>query len=292
MKISLIFVKLVLAAIVIAVLLPFYNQYRRETLRWQGLKSHVEQEVAGFAGQASIVIKDLNKGWAIDIEGNERLPAASLTKVPVMACCFEEISKGNLDPEMVYTLKQKDKTGGSGVLKNRPNGTKINTMELVELMIARSDNTASNILINHFGFEYLNRYFLQLELRDTNIVRLMMDLKSRDSGIENYTSAADMALLLERFYRGLFISGEVSKQCLDMLKLVVYRDRIPARLPSEIVVAHKTGLEKRVCHDVGIVYTPKGDFIICVLTMHNNRNAWPSKEFISRVSKLVYDYFA
>jgi len=76
-----------------------------------------------------------------------------------------------------------------------------------------------------------------------------------------------------------------------MLKLTRMNDRIPKYLPAEITVAHKTGLENGVCHDAGIVFTRKGDFIIAVLTKHANANSNQSKKFIAKVSLYAYKYF-
>jgi len=76
-----------------------------------------------------------------------------------------------------------------------------------------------------------------------------------------------------------------------MLKLIRLNDRIPKYLPVDITIAHKTGLEKGVCHDAGIVFTHKGDFIIVVLTKYANSNSSPSKEFIAKASLHAYRYF-
>ncbi|MCX5714605.1 MAG: serine hydrolase, partial [Candidatus Omnitrophica bacterium] len=56
-------------------------------------------------------------------------------------------------------------------------------------------------------------------------------------------------------------------------------------------IAHKTGLERHVCHDVGIVYTNKGNFLICVLAKHEDRFAKSTKKFISDIALLTYNYY-
>ena len=157
-------------------------------------------------------------------------------------------------------------------------------------MITRSDNTAANILINKLALDELNRYFLKFGLKHTNLSRKMMDFKSRKEGIENYTTAGDMADIMEELYRGRFINPKVSKECLEMLAEQKINDRIPKKLPPEIIVAHKTGLEHGVCHDAGIVYTSKGNFLICVLTKHEYPTARPTKRLISCLSLLTYNY--
>ncbi|MFH0827214.1 MAG: serine hydrolase, partial [Candidatus Omnitrophota bacterium] len=124
-----------------------------------------------------------------------------------------------------------------------------------------------------------------------NLSRRIADYSLRGRGVENYTTAEDMAWILEKIYRKTLINKDVSERCLKLLKLQRHNDRIPKYLPVELTIAHKTGLERGVCHDAGIVYTPKGDFLICVLTKHENLNSVPSKEFIAKISLYVYRYF-
>ena len=56
-------------------------------------------------------------------------------------------------------------------------------------------------------------------------------------------------------------------------------------------IAHKTGLLRKACHDVGIVFTPKGDYLICVLTGHQSSNYRMSKHFIASMGRLTFDYY-
>ena len=65
----------------------------------------------------------------------------------------------------------------------------------------------------------------------------------------------------------------------------------PAKLPDDVVVAHKTGLENGVCHDVGIVFTEKGNFLISALVKHNNKTSYKAKKFISKIASLAYNYY-
>jgi beta-lactamase class A len=120
----------------------------------------------------------------------------------------------------------------------------------------------------------------------------MMDFKARREGEENYTTAKDMAYLLEALYRNKFLNPEVSQKCLGILGQQKINDRIPRKLPRDgTFIAHKTGLERHICHDVGIVYTDKGNFLICVLVKHQDRFAKASKRLISDIALLTYNYY-
>ncbi len=259
--------------------------------RWQTFAAICVAEAKDFSARPSVVIKDLSRDWKIRVDDNTLVPSASLAKIPIMASCFYAMKEGRLNPNAITTLKNSDKTGGSGILKNRPAGSRLSIEELIDMMITKSDNTATNMLISMLGFSYLNNCFKKFGLEKTNISRLMMDMRSRSKGIENYTTAKDLAIILEKIYKGNLIDKNISNKCLELLKRQTVNDRIPAKLPSGVVVAHKTGLERNVCHDAGIVFTKKGDFLIVVLVKHNHKNARQSKSFISRIALLSYNFF-
>jgi len=258
---------------------------------WQELQQRIRSEISQFKGEAGIVIKDLGTGWEFSHEKVKLFPSASLVKIPLMAACFLAADQGRIKLDRNIALKSSDKLTGSGVLKDMPAGATFSVERLIGLMIYDSDNTATNIVTNLVGIDYLNNTFKSFGLKNTDLSRKIADYQLRDKGIENYTTAEDMALLLDRIYRRSLGNKNVSDQCISMMKLTRLNDRIPKYLPVAITIAHKTGLEKGVCHDAGIIFTNKGDFIIVVLTKHANSNSTPSKEFIAKVSLYAYKYF-
>ena len=258
---------------------------------WSRLSQEIGAKISGWQGEVGIVIKDLDKDWELFYNKEMLFPSASLAKIPIMAGCFAAYREGRLKLGSIVKLKSSDKFSGSGVLKDMHPGVAFKVEELMGLMIYDSDNTATNIVTGMVGMDYLNDFFKGVGLRNTNLSRRIADYYSRDRGIENYTTAEDMAVILEKIYRKTLVDQDVSERCLKLLKLQRVNDRIPRYLPAELTVAHKTGLEQGVCHDAGLVYTPKGDFLICVLTKHSNTNSIPSKEFIARISLSVYNYF-
>lgn len=271
-----------------------YNHYQNLQVRkknWLLLKQVVESDAGRFKGMVGIVIKDLNMNWEFSINKDRLFPSASLAKIPIMLACFQANKEGKINLEDTIKLKGSDKVSGSGVLKDMPAGRAFTIGKLIELMVCNSDNTAANVLIDRLGFDYLNDYFKKSGLKNTNLSRKMMDFKYRRNGVENYTTPADMAYILEKIYRKKILSGDRSKKCLKLLRQQKINDRIPAKLPPSTIVAHKTGLEQNVCHDAGIVYTPKGNFLICVLTKNAKSNRI-AKEFISKVTLDVYNYYS
>ena len=141
------------------------------------------------------------------------------------------------------------------------------------------------------GFERLNAWFRDNGLKGTRLSRLMMDMAARNKDIENHTTADDMALILDKIYRSKIVNSNISSECMRILKQQKTRNRIPAKLPKGTVVAHKTGLERGICHDAGIVFTKNGIFLICVLTGHEYNNSYRSRQLISNIALITYKYY-
>ncbi|MCK5357969.1 MAG: serine hydrolase, partial [Elusimicrobiales bacterium] len=107
---------------------------------------------------------------------------------------------------------------------------------------------------------------------------------------ENYTTAREMADLIERIYNKELVDEQSSELMMDFLKHSKSRARLRKGLPIGWELAHKTGLLRRSCHDVGIVFSPQGDYIIAVLT-GNVPNYSSAKKFITKIAKHTVDYY-
>jgi beta-lactamase class A len=258
---------------------------------WPQLRKRIETELNSFDGSVGLVIEDLDTGLEITHNANLPIPSASLVKIPIMAACFEAIQKGDLKLDETIMLTERRKTPGSGVLKAERSGGSYTIGQLLEIMIVHSDNSASNMLIERLGIGYFDDAFKKMGLKNTNLARKMMDFQSRKMGVENYTTARDIAMLLDKMYRGTFLNRAVSRECLRILTLQKVNDRIPKKLPPGTIVAHKTGLERFVCHDAGIVYTDKGNFLITALTKHRFKAAQPAKKVIIDLSYETYEFY-
>ena len=262
----------------------------RKKAQWSVLRQEISSQARNFKGRSGIVVKDLKMNWEVSLNKEEVFVSASLVKIPIMAAVFGAAQSGKIKLESRIKLKSSDKVSGSGELKNMPAGRDFSIEELVERMVISSDNTAANMLIELLGFGFLNNSFKEFGLKNTNLARKMMEFGDRKNGVENYTTAEDTSYLLEKIYRNKLCNSFVSEKCLGLLKRQKTRDRIPAQLPDDIIVAHKTGLEMKACHDAGIVFAPRGDFLICVLTK-GVVNSRISKKFISNIAFEVYNNY-
>ena len=259
---------------------------------WDALKGRMSAEIRRFNGQAGVVVVDLQTGWSLGHQAQRPFPAASVIKVPMMTACFQAAQEGKLDLNSNVMIRPSDKVSGSGVLKTLPGKTQVSVSVLIDWMVTQSDNTATNVLLSQLGMDYFNQHFRQLGLTGTQLSRPMMDFSLRKRGVENYTTAEDMARVLGMIYRQEAVSPKASRAGLELLKRQHLRDRIPALLPQGIPVAHKSGLERAVCHDAGIIFTRRGDLLICVLTQRKvgKGTSRPAKRFIARLARDAYRY--
>lgn len=254
---------------------------------FSNLMIELEARAARFPGETSIFIKDIKTNQQLGINSSKPFPSASLVKLPIMAALYKAHEEGRVNLNASLAIQRKHKVRDSSRLYFARSGTKFPIRELIKRMITESDNTATNVLVDALGFGYLNEKFVEFGLKNTDLKRGVMDLKWRRAGIENYTSAEDMALVLEKIYRGELVSAAASAEMLDVLKKQKVNDRIPRWLPDSLVIAHKTGLLHDTVSDCGIVFTAEGDFIICVLTA-DIRGYHMAKKFIGRIAECTY----
>jgi len=257
---------------------------------WKSLADAVQRRAKHFNGAVGYVIKDMRTGAVTSSKDNHPFLSASLIKLPILCAAFQAVEDGKMSLSAPVTLEKADRRGGSGVLKNVPLGSVYTNRELLELMIVHSDNTAAELLIRQLGYDYIRETFTRFGLQETQIHPEGFKLSSRRVVSDNITSPRDMARLLEKIYRGTLISPQASEQMLDILKRQKMRDRLPRYMPAGWTIAHKTGLLRKACHDVGIVFSPKGEYMICVLTGQDVNYKY-AKQFIASVGRITFDHY-
>ena len=270
---------------------PKFSVFLQKRNSLRALEDLVGEQYPDIKGDYALFVQDLSyPSLTIAIQPDKRFVAASIIKIPILAAALAAIDEGKLSFDEIVYIDKSDIYGGSGIIKGMKIPTKLTFLRLLQLMIYRSDNTATNKVIDILGFDYINEKIKESGLENTVLKRKMMDFKSRDKGIENYTTVADLALILEKIYEKQLINPQLSSIALSFLKDQLVNDRLPRHLPHEVVVAHKTGLERGTVHDAGIVFAPGGDYIICVLTGQFSSYA-QAKKFIADVSLLTYNFY-
>jgi beta-lactamase class A len=216
-------------------------------------------------GRIAFDVVDLTSGYSAGYEAGLSMPAASTIKIPVMVEVFRQLEAGRFDLNRRLTLLASDKDWGSGELCDAPSGSTYSISTLLGKMIDISDNTATNMLIRFIGRQNINHTMYSLGLRHT---QLTTDIRTEGYAIRNElrSSPGDMALLLARMARQRLIDRWSSREMIAILKGQEYNSLIPAVLPADIPIAHKTGTLHDTLNDVGIVYDQRAPYVIAVMT--------------------------
>jgi beta-lactamase class A len=155
-------------------------------------------------------------------------------------------------------------------------------------MITRSSNLATNTLINLVGADAVTRTMRDLGANRIQVLRGVEDGKAFERGLNNTTTARDLAIILRAIQDGTAASADATREMISVLLAQEFNDRIPAGLPPGIRVAHKTGDITAVAHDAAIVYPPdRAPYVLVVLTRGIKDGARSSK-LIADISAMVY----
>lgn len=245
-----------------------------------------------YPGRVAITLKDLRSGRRWDYHPDDLFPSASLIKVPVLVAAFYKIREGKLSLDEKMSVSRRNRVGGSGSLKWRNDGSKLTVREVLVLMIAESDNTATKMILDRLGMGYVQQQFPRMGLLYTGIYEEGMSIKGGRVMHENYTTAREMTMLLEKIYKGEAVDKESSALMLQILKHPKPKaSRLAKGLPSNWEIAHKTGLLRQACHDAALFLTPDGAYAMTVLT-GQNRSYSTAKDFITKLGKVTFKTFA
>ena len=254
-------------------------------------------------GKVAIAVKHLGTGQGWTLNGDEVMPTASLIKFPLLIELYWQVAEGKLNLTDMLTLKDADKVPGSGILTTHfSEGATFSVKDCCRLMIAFSDNTATNMILDKIGIPSANKRVAELGCPNTRInAKVFLGSKTsidpertKKYGLGS-TTANEMVKLLELVHEGKVVSKDACKEMLEHLKKCEDKDMFPKLLPEKTVVAHKTGSVTGVRTDAGIIYTPGGPVAVCVLTMDNDDKSWrpdnAGNVLCARVAREVYDYY-
>jgi beta-lactamase class A len=267
------------------------------------LRARIERRIAQVRGAAvGVAFRDLGSRDALDLGADERFHAASTMKVPVMIELFRRVDAGGLRLDLGILLVNEfasivdgshyslDANDDSDSTVYRWVGTRVPLRDLLEHMIVRSSNLATNALIELVGAANANATAHALGADSIQVRRGVEDDKAYEAGLNNTTTARDLAVLLEAIERGRAASPASCRAMREILLRQEFNDEIPAGLPPGTPVAHKTGSITGVLHDAAVVYPPgRAPYVLVVLTrgIPDQRVA---RSLIADVSRLVWDH--
>ena len=248
-----------------------------------------------------IAFKDLESGDTFFFNEDSSFHAASTMKTPVMAEVFTQAKTGKLsiDDSVIVYNNFKSIVDGSLYRINAADdseqtlyskiGTGVKISDLLLLMITKSSNLATNILIDKVGAKAVNQTMQSLGAKNMQILRGVEDQKAFDLGMNNVLSPKDLMLLFERLASGTLVSKQSSEQMVAILMQQQLKGAIPAKLPKGLPVANKTGSITRVLNDSGIVFLPDGRKYVLVLLSAGLEHE-QAMAALSNISLYMYEY--
>lgn len=269
------------------------------------LRMRIGRRVAEVQGAVvGVAFHDMAKGDSLFINADDSFHAASTMKVPVMIELFRRIDAGalGLDQGILLVNQFGSIVDGSPYSLNTGDdsdslaytmvGSRVPVRDLIDHMITRSSNLATNALIELVGAERANATAHALGAHDIRVLRGVEDTKAFRAGLNNTTTARDLAALMEAIETGRAASPASCSAMREVLLRQEFNGEIPAGVPPGTKVAHKTGFITGVLHDAAIVY-PAGrrPYVLVVLTRGIPDEA-VARRLIADVSRMVYQHAA
>jgi len=257
---------------------------------WQKLETSIHDIDQHLDGVMGVAIEDLTSGDQFFLHENEVFAQASSIKIAVLAELYRQAQQGKPKLTDLYTVQASDLVPDSNIMSGlTPGITRVTLRDLATMMVAVSDNSATNVLIDRVGMENVNAMLDSLGLPHTRLRRKMMDLEAAKRGRENISTPLEMMTLLASLYRGKVLNREMETDFFKMLS--TGKDSwIPRDLPADVKVADKPGALEAVRNDSGIVFVEGRPYVICVMTayLENERDG---EEAISKVSGAAWRMF-
>ncbi len=258
-------------------------QVRREYRLRSEVETNLERILGADTRFYSISLRDRVSGFRMDINENRKYPSASTMKIAVMMVVYRLAQKGELSLEERVPVRNAFTSVVDGseyqvppeTLRSCPYrtfkrlGQAMSLRELCADMIESSSNLATNLILQHVGVDRIQRELDDLEISGTRIIRGLYDERAFDRNWHNQLTARGVEETLEALLRSDNFRKDLRMEMLSVMASTCahHRERIPAYLPADVVVAQKGGTTEDVLHDAGIIY-PRGQapFILVILT--------------------------
>lgn len=234
-----------------------------------------------FSGTIGMSVKEIGENKAYSYQGENLMATASTMKVFVLGAILEEVQKGKILLEDKVQLKREDQVGGSGVLKELDPGLVMTVKDVATLMIIKSDNTATNILMDMAGgVEKINAHMVRHGIKNSRVgSKIDFEYIGNDFRKLAIASADEFAAYLEKMYQRKILSEAMTKVFFSIMGRQQYLDQVPRYIPfnpyaadlgidegaGAVRVANKTGFTAGVRVDVGYLFRGSKALIYAVM---------------------------
>lgn len=244
----------------------------------------IRAALQGTTGSYGVVVKNLKTNESYTQNEHRVYLSGSLYKLWVMALAFKQIQANTLSADEILTADIADLNKAFYIDPDLAEETEgnitLSVTQSLHQMIVISHNYAALLLTKKIGLSKVAAFLSGNGLNESQV---------GTHGDAPKTTAYDISQFFEKLYKNELADQTHTKEMLDLLKAQQLNDKIPKYLPDSIDSAHKTGELGQFNHDAGIIFSPKGNYIIVVLSETNNPAA--AKERIAKISEGVYNYF-
>lgn len=256
-------------------------------------------------GKLALYVSNLKTGDTIAINPDTPVTTASVIKLPILVEAMEQVKAGKHKLDDKITLQKDDIVQGSGILQFFDTPLAITFKDALTFMIIESDNTATNLVIDHVGIKNVNDRIAEMGLKDTYLYKKVfkpatgpMPADQKKFGLGK-TTAREMAKVMESIVRCDLHEQTLCDAMLYMLRNQQYRNLVPHYIETSdtseglSLIANKTGSLDEVRNDVAVVYSRNGPIIISAFTYDNADKRWNNDNaaelLIAHIAKTVME---
>jgi beta-lactamase class A len=270
--------------------------------RAAALEAELRRIVAGAGGstEVSVAFRDLATGDSVVLDGSRSMHAASTMKVPVMLELFRRADAGELRMDQPVEVRNTFRSIADGSTYSlgssddsdstfyRRLGQRVPMRELVEAMITRSSNLATNILIELAEPRRIAATLDGIGARGVVVLRGVEDGPAFTAGMNNTTTAHGLMRVMEAIASGRAASPAATREMIAILGRQEFREMIPAGLPAGVRSANKTGNITAIAHDAAIVFPEGRDPYVLVVLTRGFRKSDDAAAVARDISRAVY----
>ncbi len=258
------------------------------------MRQKAEEQLKDIIGRSpavtGLVAVDLTSGETFAFNADVAFPQASAIKVPILMSVYKQAHEGKFLLSDQRKVAPGNIVGGTGILKDLVDTASLSIRNLGVLMIALSDNSATNSLIDLVGMPEVNAMLRSLGAKQTLVQRKMINSAASGRGEENLSTPADAAKILQLLYRGEFINKATSGEIVSILRKTDRRtSRLATGLPDEVPIAFKPGELNGVSTEWALVLLPERPYAVAV--MESYKVEGQGEETVEELSEVLYDYF-
>jgi beta-lactamase class A len=264
------------------------------------LAQQIAQIADGSQGRIGVAAIDLTTGEEIAVLGDQRFPMASTSKIAIAAAFLEGVDQGrwSLTSEFPLMVPVPSKRFSSAVAPVRA-GQYFTARELIDMMITRSNNQATDALLAAVGGPaVVNDWARRAGIANYNLTRDIATLV-RDDGefnpatyidVRDSVTPRDMARLVAGIYQGKWLSAASRDVIVDaMERCRTGTRRIRGQMPVDVTVAHKTGTLNNTSSDIGIISGPDGHAVAVAIYVTGQGTHADRDSRIATIARAIYD---